>query len=121
MIHDASARTVHGPYRLCGDITASYRQLIGLRIEPGFTQTVKRMFRGVRGCSHITELLPPMATVAFQILWSDPDEFRTANAASGPQRSSPLGGCHALRLDGEVVRLHFSHLLTPDPTLGGAP
>ncbi len=114
LIHEAQARTVHGPYRVCGDITDSYRKLVGLRIEPGFTKTVKRLFRGVLGCSHITELLPPMATVAFQILWSEPEGFGAADDAAGRRRSSPLGGCHALRLDGEVVRLHFPHLLAPE-------
>lgn len=113
-IHDAVANTVHGPYAICGDISDGYRKLIGLRIEPGFTNTVKRMFRGVLGCSHLTELLPPMATVAFQIVWAEPEGFGAADKANGSQRSSPLGGCHALRLDGEVVRLHFPHLLPPN-------
>ena len=72
VIHEAEARTLHAPYAVCGDITDSYRQLVGLRIQPGFTQAVKRRFRGVLGCSHMTELLPPMATTAFQILWSKP-------------------------------------------------
>jgi len=111
MIRDAMARTVHGPYRVCGDIAASYRQLIGLRIEPGFTQRVKRLFRGTLGCSHMTELLPPMATTAFQILWAQPQGFGAPDRAGASTRSSPLGACHALRLDGEVVKLHFSHLL----------
>jgi hypothetical protein len=111
VIHEAEARTLHAPYAVCGDITDSYRQLVGLRIQPGFTQAVKRRFRGVLGCSHMTELLPPMATTAFQILWSKPDSFGGADARDSPLRSSPLGGCHALRLDGQVVRQHFPHLL----------
>ena len=111
VIRDAVARTVHSPYRVCGDIAASYRQLIGLRIEPGFTQRVKRLFRGTLGCSHMTELLPPMATTAFQILWAQPQGFGAPDRAGASTRSSPLGACHALRLDGEVVKVHFSHLL----------
>lgn len=103
LIHDAWARTIEGPYRVCGDINESYGQLVGLRIEAGFTKTVKRMFRGVLGCSHLTELLPPMATTAFQILWSE----RAKDPSAAATRTSPLGGCHALRLDGEVVRRYF--------------
>ena len=100
MIHDAWARTLHSPYRTCGAINASYAQLIGLRIQPGFTQTVKRLFRGTLGCTHLTELVPPMATTAFQALWNE------RKPSPGP---SPLDGCHALRRDGEVVRIHFPH------------
>ncbi|RYX91478.1 MAG: DUF2889 domain-containing protein [Comamonadaceae bacterium] len=118
LIHAAAAITHDSPYRVCGDITASYGQLVGLRIEPGFTRTVKRMFRGTLGCSHMTELLPPMATVAFQMLWSKPDGFKGADEDSTALRSSPLGGCHALRVDGEVVKLHFQHLLEPQHRIG---
>lgn len=103
VIRDAWARTRSSPYRVCGEIGASYEQLVGERIEPGFTQKVKRLFRGVLGCTHLTELLPPMATTAFQVLWTERAKARNS-AATG---TSPLGGCHALRLDGEVVRLHF--------------
>ncbi len=110
-ISDAVAKTLHGPYGTCGEISESYRQLIGLRIEPGFTKRVKRMFRGTLGCSHLTELLPPMATTAFQMLWSEHDGPAPAAAASDKPNTSPLGGCHVLRVDGPVARLHFSHLI----------
>jgi hypothetical protein len=107
VIRDVDACTLDSPYRVCSGIVSSYRQLIGLRIEPGFTQKVKRMFRGTLGCTHLTELLPPMATTAFQILWAQSKEFGAADEMSAQPRSSPLGGCHALRLDGEVVRMYM--------------
>jgi hypothetical protein len=110
-IRDAVARTLHGPYASCGEISASYRQLIGLRIEAGFTKSVKRMFRGTLGCSHLTELLPPMATTAFQMLWSEHDGPASAAASADKPNASPLGGCHVLRVDGPVAKLHFSHLV----------
>ena len=113
LIHDLRAMTLAAPYGVCGQIAPAYAQLIGRRIEPGFTQTVKRMFRGIEGCSHITELLPAMATTAFQVIWSDVDNYDHSPAANGRPRSSPLGGCHALRLDGAVVQRHFKHLLPP--------
>lgn len=114
LIHAVEARTLDAPYGVCGRIAPAYAQLVGKRIEPGFTQTVKRMFRGVEGCSHITELLPAMATTAFQVIWSDVENYDNSVAGNGRPRSSPLGGCHALRLDGEVVQRHFRHMLSPD-------
>ncbi|WP_158592278.1 DUF2889 domain-containing protein [Noviherbaspirillum sedimenti] len=98
-IIDAQARTLHGPYPVCGEINATYRSLIGLQIKPGFTQLVKRQFRDELGCTHLNELLPPMATAAFQLLlpiWA--------------QMGKPfnmVGGCHALRFDGDIVRKYF--------------
>lgn len=111
LIHAAVARTIDSPYGVCGRIAADYGRLAGMRIEPGFNVAVKRMFKGVQGCSHITELLPALATTAFQVIWADSRNHDNRRASTGQPRSSPLGGCHALRLDGEVVRRHFRHLL----------
>jgi hypothetical protein len=105
-IVDASAVSEQTPYAECTAIAPAYRQLIGLRIEPGFTKTVKRLFRGVSGCTHMTEILPMMASTAFQVLWADGD-FGGADDAGSGRKTSPLGGCHALRLDGSVVQIHF--------------
>ncbi len=116
VIRDVQAKSVEMPYRVCGDIAPAYRQLIGTRIEAGFTQKVKRLFRGIQGCAHLTELLPVMATTAFQIIWSDVDNFDNTATPNGRTRGSPLGGCHALRLDGEVVMRYFPHLRPPAPT-----
>lgn len=108
VINDARAMTLDSPYSICGAINDSYRQIIGLQIAPGFTNQVKQLFRGVAGCSHMTELLPPMATTAFQVVWSSKEEFSDVKPGDDPsKRTTPLGGCHALRQDGEVVRIHF--------------
>lgn len=102
-IVDAQAFSEAQPYRECTAVEGAYRRLIGLRVEAGFTQTVKRLFRGEAGCTHLTELLPAMATTAFQVLWADLDATAPGAAAGG----TPVGGCHGLRTDGEVVRLHL--------------
>jgi hypothetical protein len=97
------------PYRECGEIGPAYAKLEGLRIEPGFTKLVKRLLGGVQGCTHVTELIPPLASTAFQVLWAD-GNFGGPDAPGSAERTSPLGGCHALRPDGPVVKVHFSHL-----------
>ena len=114
-ILDANVWSEHTPYPDCMEVEASYRKLIGLRIEPGFTRVVKRLFRGTLGCSHMTELLPHMASTAFQVMWADGD-FNTVDAKGSQQRTSPLGGCHSLRLDGHIVRTYFpKHQKEPEP------
>lgn len=104
-IVDACAISERHPYRECAEAQAAYRRLIGLRIAPGFTREVKRLFRG-DACTHLTELVPAMASTLFQVLWAD-SSFGPVEAAGPGAPASPLGGCHALRLDGEVVRTHF--------------
>jgi hypothetical protein len=105
-ILDVRAATEHSPYPVCGEIASSYRQLVGLRIEPGFTQHVKRMFRGVLGCSHMTEMLPTMASTVFQMLWSD-SEFDGVDPAGRPPRPRPRRGGHRRELDRRRVPPHF--------------
>ena len=66
VIVGVQVRTHQAPFSECADINAAYDGLIGLRIEAGFTLAVKRRFRGVAGCTHLTELLGPVATTALQ-------------------------------------------------------
>lgn len=108
-IIDAQVFSEHTPYPDCTEVEASYRQLVGMRIGPGFTKDAKRLFRGTQGCSHMTELLAPLASTAFQVIWSNND-FHSVDAQGSTQRTSPLGGCHALRLDGHIVRTYFPRL-----------
>lgn len=99
----ASSHSEEHPHLECEEAEAAYHKLVGLRIEPGFTRRVKQLFRGEAGCTHISELLPPMATTLFQVLWADGDF-----ANPDPVGSSPVGACHGLRLEGHVVRTYFS-------------
>lgn len=106
-IVDAQSFSEATPYADCTEVEGAYRQLIGLRIEPGFTREVKRLFRGPLGCTHMTELLGPMASTVFQVLWAD-SKFEPGSGADDAQRPSPIGGCHALRPDGQIVRTYFA-------------
>src|ERR1700674_989176 len=96
-IVDAEAQTDAGPYPgNCEVITPDYKQLVGLSLLPGFTTKVREMFRGARGCTHITELIGSVATAAYQTL---------AGEVTQPESMKPfqLDKCHALMSDGPVV------------------
>lgn len=103
------------PYSDCEQVESIYQQMVGLRIEPGFTREVKQLFRGTAGCTHISDLIPILATVIFQTLWGQSDIAKgrrpsgEAAKSSGP---SPLGGCYGLRLDGQVVHTYFPERAT---------
>jgi hypothetical protein len=113
LIHDACAVTEHGPHSVCPHINSAYDQLKGMKIGPGFTLRVKERFRGIKGCTHLTELLGPMATTAFQTLWKMREQAE-AEATPGEARPRPpiLNGCHALSSDGEVVKVRWPEFYT---------
>jgi len=119
-IVDVEAVTDKSPYRMCGDIAPDFRKLIGLRIGGGFHREVRARLGGVHGCTHIVELLGPVATTAFQTIASrKADELSRAhragngeapaaadpNAPAKPRRKPyVIDTCHAWASDGAVVR-----------------
>jgi hypothetical protein len=63
------ARTVAAPYGVCAQGPSALQSLVGLRIGPGWSRAVRERLSGAQGCTHLRELLGPLATVAFQTLW----------------------------------------------------
>jgi hypothetical protein len=109
VIRDAKTITLQSPYKICNAINDKYKEIIGLRIESGFTRKIKKLFKGIDGCAHLTEMLPTMATIAFQVVWSTKEKQNSGNESEvdAVNRPTPFGGCHALRYDGEVVKQYF--------------
>jgi len=129
-IVDAEAVTDKSPYSMCGDIAPAFRKLIGLRIGGGFHRAVRERLGGVHGCTHIVELLGPVATTAFQTVSSKKARDlnrehrentgtlppKDPNAAPKPRRKPyMLDTCHTWASDSEVTRRWVPHFYTgPD-------
>ncbi len=99
-IVDAEAVSDAHPYPgFCAAITPDYRQLIGWSMRPGFSAKVRAAFGGIKGCTHLTDLIGVIATTAFQNL--------SGQLPSEPTRKPfQLDRCHALATDGAAVA-HF--------------
>jgi hypothetical protein len=106
-----AAHTDAAPSRYCAEINAAYDCLKGLTIGAGFMKEVKSRLTGTRGCTHLSELLGPIATTAIQTLMGlrgtgrlkrePPDEpDRAGTTVALPMTDT----CYAWRADGEVVR-----------------
>ena len=101
VIVDAAAATDSMPYvGDCDTITPAYRKLIGLALRPGYTQRVKELLGGVRGCTHITELAGALATAAFQTLAGQ--RLRPAD-----EKPFQLDKCHALDSRSRTVAKYY--------------
>ena len=114
-IHGVEAVTDAGPYRGCGDIAPDFVKLKGLKIGPGWTRQVKERVGGTQGCTHLVELLRPIATVCYQTIvgWRI-RMAREQGAAPTRPRSKPrhIDSCHMYRSDGEVVRKFWPEFYT---------
>lgn len=130
LIVEAEAVTDKSPYSMCGDIAPAFRKLIGLRIGAGFHRAVRERLGGVHGCTHIVELLRPLATTVFQTVSSKKARDlnrahrekagtlppKDPNAAPKPRRKPyMLDSCHSWASDSEVTKRWVPHFYTgPD-------
>lgn len=103
-IHAVEAAIDAGPHRLCPIVASNFQRLVGLRIEAGYTAELRRRLGGVNGCTHLMELLGPVATTAIQTVSPLRSPALPAGAATRPAH---IDTCHALAATGEVVEKYW--------------
>jgi hypothetical protein len=81
------------PHLQCFDIETSYQQLVGVSIARGFTNKVKELFGGPRGCTHIGALTNAMAPVAMQSMWAF---FHRRHDAAAPNAGDATSAIEAV-------------------------
>lgn len=105
------AVTDTGPFPICPDITPNFQRLVGLSIGGGWRRAVRERLGGAEGCTHLVELLGPMATTAYQTIYGErAREQREAEARGEPPKRGPadrkpalLNSCHAFAETSPVV------------------
>jgi hypothetical protein len=117
LIHEAVAATDASPYRICPEVAPNFARLKGLKIGAGFRRAVAERVGGTAGCTHIVELLGPLATTAIQTIMPIKSRERprdpTSDPTSDPTRRPPLlDSCYALRADGEVAKRQWPQFYT---------
>ena len=101
-IHAAEAVTDWAPFNYCQGGPQTFRHLIGERIGPGWNSRVKEILGGIKGCTHITEMLGQLATAAFQAIYGSRSPERDAK-----QKPVILDTCYGLNTQGPVVKAHW--------------
>ena len=115
-IHDMSVRLVvdeflvisdvvvaidAGPYGDCPSATESLAPLRGARIGAGWTKRVKALL-GPQACTHVVELLIPLATAAYQTL--APVQFTRKDKLDAAGRPVRIDSCYAYAGNRALVR-----------------
>jgi hypothetical protein len=104
-VHDIVASTDAAPYPMCPEATTAMLQLKGLRIGSGFSRVVRERLSGRQGCTHLTELLVPLATTAFQTLSPIRNDRPERLDRSG--RPAKIDSCYAYASTRDLVRVHW--------------
>ncbi len=90
------------PFKRCPDIESNIKSLKGLKIKSGWTQQAKQRIGGVLGCSHLVELLRPMATTAIQAIYP---YLTFAEDGTFPITEGLINSCYGFAEDGEVIEV----------------
>jgi len=113
VVHDVQTFTRAAPYPVCPEAGRALQSIKGLRMTGGWGREVRARLGGARGCTHLMELLMPLATTAFQTLGG--------TRAGQPERVDATGrplkidSCYAYAAGGELVRQRWPQFFRPDP------
>jgi hypothetical protein len=105
-VRAAVAAMPNTPFAECSPSIEPFNGLVGAKIGPGWRKQVDTAMGGVRGCTHLRELLGVMATVAFQTI---PGYRRHQHGLRGevsPAATEPdhyMGKCLSWDFDGPVI------------------
>jgi hypothetical protein len=104
-ILEAGSETRWMPYTgICNDHDDAYGALVGLNLLQNFRHALRQRLGGVLGCTHITEMAQVVPTAVVQAFAGE--VIDTRGTAEGAKQPFQIDRCHALRSDGEIVRLH---------------
>lgn len=98
-IEASSDRT---PFGICKEAEATLQVLVGERIARGWSAVVKERLRGAASCTHLMEMLMPMATTALQGIMGLRDKSERSGAQANAQQK--IDSCYAYGRDREVVQ-----------------
>jgi hypothetical protein len=110
VVQDIEAQTAASPFQTCGAITPAYAAMKGMRVGKGWNKRIKELFGGTAGCTHHTEMLGAMATVAYQTIFAARNRWKSADAET--RRPVFLDTCHALASGSETVKKHWPEFYT---------
>ncbi len=111
-VHALETFTDASPYSICGGGGSALQSMVGLRMVSGWSAEVRKRLGGPRACTHLMELLMPMATAAFQAL----AEVRLGRPPKLDARGRPLkiDSCYAYGASREVVQRMWPEFHEPE-------
>ena len=98
------------PFGECRSADATMKQMIGQTMGPGWRLTIDKAIGGVKGCTHLRELLFNMATAAYQTIPGYRAHLRRKAGLPSHADGQPpfhLGQCMTWDFNGPTVQRHY--------------
>ena len=112
-VRDVQTFTDAAPYAHCPEGGRALQALKGLRMTSGWSKEVRSRLRGERSCTHLTELLIPMATTAFQSMSAS--GITRVERLDVTGRPIKIDSCYAYGAQRELVRRRWPEFYRPLP------
>lgn len=116
LIHDAVAISDETPFPICFKATEVMQRLIGLRMRKGWLKEVRERISTEVSCTHLIDLLTPIANTAYQTMHAALEERAEQRKREDKnftrQKLGILDTCIALASDGEVVKRQWPEFYT---------
>jgi hypothetical protein len=103
-VQDVSTITNAAPYAQCPEGGRALQSMKGVRMVSGWNAEVRNRLRGAQSCTHLMELLIPMATVAYQSLSALGNRVDRLDATGRPTK---IDNCYAYGAERELVRVRW--------------
>ena len=108
LVHDASATMSATPFGICPEAANTLAPLKGLRIGAGWNKRVRELLGGAASCTHIVELLGPMASTVHQGF--APKRVARMGEPGNEEHNSKVDSCYSYGRNREVVARIWPHL-----------
>lgn len=114
LVHGIEASIDASPFDICPTIVERFQLLKGMTIGAGWNRQVHQLLGGIKGCTHLVELLRPVATTAIQTIFTTTHDkpHPLAHSLQDTIRPAILESCHALATDSPVVKAHWPQFYT---------
>jgi hypothetical protein len=111
VVREIATFTNAAPYSMCPSGGDALRSLEGLRLSSGWAKEVRERLSGAASCTHLMQLLMPLATVAFQTLSPVRQAQPLRRDATG--RPLKIDSCYAYGASEALVREHWPEYFRP--------
>lgn len=107
LIKEVRASMIDTPHSDCPGAEAPYQALVGVRIGSGWLDEARAAIGRVSGCTHLTELLPVLATAAIQTINGYKLHNIEGHGRSDKDKQRMLNSCHGFREGGRAVEYYW--------------
>ena len=112
MVHSVTSFMDSTPFPVCLGGGTALQAMVGARMGSGWSREVRARLAGARSCTHLMELLIPMATAAVQSMAVIRNaELERSNAEGRPLQ---IDSCYAFGAGREIVQRRWPDFYQPE-------